>query len=135
MSGHDADARLLLQDGYVVELLCISTEDAAWSVDGPAFSLYAGPGQWIGEEPAHWGMSEVERRFSDHAEAAAERWRPTLPDRPEGRCADCAYYMALRGQSYFWDYGLCANARSPRDGRVTAVGSGCVEWSASLASH
>ncbi len=74
---------------------------------------------------------------SHHFDECHERWvkkgnRPIgQPDAPEewveSQCMFCAYYLALPGKFAF-DWGVCSNAKSPMDGRVTFEHDGCDEF-------
>lgn len=62
---------------------------------------------------------------SDQAESAAKRWGQPEESPVGERCGKCRWYVRLDGPGHFLDYGCCAGAASPRDGRVVHQRNRC----------
>lgn len=79
------------------------------------------------------GLSEKERILDLHSEVCFKRWQQIVPkSKGEEKCKYCAYYRPLRGEFYFWDYGICSNANSQHDGKMVGCESGCTKYDISL---
>jgi hypothetical protein len=130
--GENADIRVSFANGMAVEMFEASGVNPTWGVSGPECEAEAGPGP-------HWHtyrsspMTSHEERRSLHSEECSSRWKGRVPtDNSLGQCRDCAFYLPLRGEWYFWDFGLCSNPRSGADGAVVHVQGGCQEFSDQL---
>jgi hypothetical protein len=132
--GDNADLRVSFGNGMAVEMLEASGINPTWSVSGPDCEAEAGPGpQWHAYRSSP--MTAYEERRSLHSQECRTRWKGRTPtDSSLGQCRDCAYYLPLRGEWYFWDFGLCSNPLSGVDGNVVQVKGGCQEFSDQLPS-
>jgi hypothetical protein len=128
----NADIRLSFASAMAVEMFGASGVNPTWAVSGPDCEAEAGPGP-------HWRayhsspMTAHEERRSLHSEECSARWKDRVPvHNSAGQCSACTYYLPLRGEWYFWDFGLCSNSRSSADGKVVHVQGGCQEFSDDL---
>jgi len=128
----NADIRVSFASGVAVEMFEASGVNPTWAVSGPDCEAEVGPGP-------HWHayhsspMTAHEERRSLHSEECGVRWKGRVPAHDTvGQCRACAYYLPLRGEWYFWDFGLCSNPRSGADGNVVHVQGGCQEFSDQL---
>jgi len=128
----NADIRVSFANGMAVEMFEASGERPTWAVYGPDCAAEAGPGpQW--HVYSSLPMTTYEERRSLHSKECGTRWQARVPTQNSlGQCRDCAYYLPLRGEWYFWDFGLCSNPRSGADGNVVHVQGGCQEFSDQL---
>ncbi len=120
------DLRVYFTDGTTLEILGLAADgDLAWGIKGPK--------QWFSDGAEGAELTEQAEQLSAHAEACFMRWRETVPMHNKERgCKQCAYYRHLQGAWYFWDFGVCTNARSEYDGKVVNIGSTCDGFSASF---
>jgi hypothetical protein len=80
--------------------------------------------QTSGDEPGA-GLSAEEQEMNFFAKTVTTRWgRPKAEPAP-GDCFFCRNFIRLDADSSFLDYGVCSQVRSPYDGRVVNVKSGC----------
>jgi hypothetical protein len=87
-------------------------------------------------EPTEPDISAEEELILSHSEQSTRRWSTLVPpSHLFGRCEDCAFFRALEGEFYFYDFGMCTNPGSAHDGNVVAVDSGCPAYSESLAGQ
>ena len=124
--GGEGDVRVHFTDGTTLEILSLTADgDPVWSIKGPTL--------WFPDNGEGAELSEQEALLSAHAEACFTRWQHAVPmDNKERGCRECAYYCHLQGASYFWDFGVCTNARSEYDGKVVNMGSRCQVFSTAL---
>lgn len=122
----EGDLRVYFTDGTTLEILRLAVDgDTAWSIKGPT--------RWFPDNGEGAELTEQEEQLSAHAEACFTRWQQAVPmDNKERGCKECAYYRHLQGASYFWDFGVCTNARSEYDGKVVNMGSTCYVFSTAL---
>lgn len=127
-----ADIRVSFASGMAVDMFGASGVNPTWAVSGPDCEAEVGPGP-------HWHayrsspMTAHEELRSLHSEECGARWKARVPAHDTlGQCRACAYYLPLRGEWYFWDFGLCSNPRSGADGNVVHVRGGCQEFSGQL---
>ncbi len=132
--GVDADVRFVFSNSITVEVIGGSAASPTWEVLGPAFAGSVGPGPfWTRSDSLTEQLNQAANIRSAHAEECADRWAHTIPpSNSSGPCNSCAYYLPLRGEFYFWDFGLCSNASSEHDGNVVGIRSGCLQHSDQL---
>ena len=129
VSESSSDTRLHFDDSLQVEFLETSSTDENWSVLGPDIYIGFGPGMkrriQKPDQPGK-GLNHEEEKRSIHANLCAERWNLALRENLEGKfCSDCVYYLPLRGEWYFWDFGVCSCVKSKYDGKIVKVNIGC----------
>ena len=85
-----------------------------------------------------WGFGRSRVMSALGRDEAAERWQEGEggPDSPiarqaPDRCVTCGFYLPLAG-SMGVQFGACANALSPSDGRIVSLDHGCGAHSESL---
>ena len=125
------DAAFIFDGDVVVDLRSTSKQNVAWSARAPATPwVEVGPGQaWreiSPDEPLE--IQAAQREFMEYANAFGQRWRSRVAAHAGvDKCGRCAHWRGLTGGFYFWDFGVCANARSNMDGQLVGVKSGC-DW-------
>ena len=117
------------EDSLEIDFLETSSTNKNWSVLGPEIYIGFGPGMkrtvQKPDQPGK-GLTHEEERWSLYAKQCAERWNLALLDSIEGKfCSDCVFYLSLRGEWYFSDYGVCSCAKSMYDGKIVRVNIGC----------
>ena len=87
------------------------------------------------EPPKNRNTKEIDPRDQFSLETT-QRWAEKQPPKCEkGACRDCAYYLRIVGEYYFWDYGICGNQYSPFDGKAVHVHSYCENFDAELKTN
>lgn len=122
------DVRLEFNNDTSCEITGTSKEEYAWEVIGPSDNLIILPSGREENINSNFvdSLDPIETTISEHASACAERWSSVVPKKTDNsNCRDCFYYRGLEGQFCFWDYGLCACAKSKFDGKVVNVKSSC----------
>lgn len=72
------------------------------------------------------GLSKIEEQVDIHSSSCSMRWAKYITDSKDGKyCSQCIYFRPLRGEFYFWDYGVCSNENSESDRKLVGVKSGC----------
>jgi hypothetical protein len=99
------------------------------NADAGAHDLDVDPFAWAVVEELFLGRSRV--LSSEGRDEASERWfeGPQGPDDPvaeaaPAHCVSCGFLIPMAG-ALRAAFGVCANAYSPADGRVVALGYGC----------
>jgi hypothetical protein len=116
--------------GHILRTMAMFPDDPQWTIRSTADDvLHACDGELVvggGFDP----LPEYWLAASDLAESTAQRWgQPEVAPVGE-RCGECRWFVRLDGTGHFLDYGCCAGAASPRDGRVVHQGSGCPAFEA-----
>lgn len=106
-----------------------------WYADGPA-ELPEPPGAPAPAEAAYPGRTRV--LSGDGRDETAERWyssdhgpRTPLARAAPASCASCGFFIPLSGVLGL-EFGVCANAYAPDDGRVVSADHGCGAHSESV---
>lgn len=74
------------------------------------------------------GLSDEEREAVALGDVAASRWNEPRVEPVGGDCRTCRFFVYLDGSFALTEYGGCANAASPFDGRIVNVRSGCPQY-------
>jgi hypothetical protein len=127
------DIMFVLEKDYRIFLLAQSRDNSHFGIFAPndVYIEFSSAKEWIiSKSNIPSGLTEEERLLSDHSELCFERWEKIIPRfKGETHCRECIYYRPLRGEFYFWDYGICSNRKSEFDGELVGVKSGCINYS------
>jgi hypothetical protein len=125
------DLIFFFDNGYQIETFKHSSENGLMEL----FSFEQGekePTVIQMEASGDWSVAEDisftkdEKEFYKHSEDTDSRWELLLPaDDSDTPCSKCAYYLPVRGQFHFWNYGLCSNQDSVYDGRAVSDNCSC----------
>ncbi len=125
------ELRIQFSNGVVIRSMVMHRADPQWSVGLPSGKTCQIINGVLTDQRPKQPMTAVEQAESDLSESACKRWKADeLADAPNaGRCAHCTFFIHLDASFYFHDFGVCACANSPRDGRVTAAKWTCSRFS------
>lgn len=115
-------------NGQRLKSMTMLTGDPAWCIrlrDGSRIFaeggiLYTQEGKDKNYRMPKWAAAAFEL-----AETTALRWGTPSVESRLGNCRDCRSYVRINGDGCLLDFGVCADAASPFDGRVVQRDSGC----------
>ena len=125
------DVTLHFENGFTLDTFCQGNSFP--SIEIYSEINYTNESHLILLETGLWVKNAVDEDFTDieeienkHSENCYNRWINIVPQKTfDNHCRDCSYFLPIRGQFYFWDFGLCSNDKSLFDGRVVGVKSSC----------
>lgn len=123
--GDVAELVVKFSNGQLLRSMVMVSGDPEWSIrlpDGQYLQWRSGS-LVLGDGIRSCDAAET-AAFEDAQEAAARWGNPAVEPRL-GRCAECRWFVPLDGDGHLLDYGACAAATGPLDGRVVARTSGC----------
>jgi hypothetical protein len=131
------DAMLTLENDYQIYLLAQSKNESHFGffIPNDLYIEFNSTGNWIvkNAKESVGGLSEDEKLLNEHSENCFQRWKEITPEyNGEKYCNQCIFYRPLRGEFYFWDYGICSNEKSKFDASLVGVKSGCSEYKESF---
>lgn len=130
------DIDIVLESGYRINLFAQSRDTSCFGILGTnnIYIEFDSINGWnISKSDISRGLSKEESILDEHSRLCFERWEKTIPRyQGELHCSRCVYFRPLRGEFYFWDYGICSNIKSEFDGELVGVKSGCSNFSCSF---
>ncbi len=136
LAGQIPELVIELSNGQRVQTMTMWTGDPEWNIrlpDRTYLSVKAGA-LCISDGDADESdiMTNKESAVFALADACLSRWGKPAFKPKAGNCANCGYYVRLDGTGRMLDYGVCAESRSPFDGRVVNRESGCPMFAGKL---
>lgn len=126
VAGAPPELTVTLDNGVRVRSMELTPGDPQWGIrlrDGTYLSCDYG--KLISGEGSRPLMTDEEKEVSEWTEATAKRWGKPTVEPASGNCWNCGFCVRIDGDFSLLDYGVCANADGPLDGRVVNVKSGC----------
>ena len=122
---------------YVIECFCTTNCYEIFSiVNMDTTYAYSRNKKWVkydDNEPL--GLTESEKKVAIHSEECYNRWEQIIPKIDKKMpCNSCIYYIPVKGDFHFSDYGICSNEKSDYDGKVVYTTSSCTLFSKTLGS-
>ena len=132
-----SDIELTLDNGIKVSFYASSSNTSRFELFIPnnIYIEFDATNNWLikNANESGEGLSYKEKLLNAHSEECFNRWEKIIPKcNGENYCHDCVYYRPLRGEFYFWDYGICSNKKSDFDANLVGIKSGCMEFRKSL---
>jgi hypothetical protein len=132
LTGTVPELLLVLSNGMLIRSMAMRDGDPQWLIRLQSGEyIHPRDGALLvnsGEDPDI--LTEGEEEEMERLEETAKRWGKPRVEPAGGDCRDCHHYERLDSEGHLLDYGVCASALSPLDGRAVCCSSGCPAFEA-----
>jgi hypothetical protein len=128
--GEVPELLLSFSNGVRLRSTVMTTGDPQWSIKLPNDKYLSAK---CGVLCLDDGESDAEAEHEDASsvdEECAQRWGVPRMEPAGGDCCNCTRFIRVDGEGYLLDYGVCAEATSPFDGKAVNCRSGCGAFTA-----